>query len=333
MRCPTLNDLPTPPPDKTGWPWTEESPQLPDTMPDGSPWPKISIVTPSLNQGQFIEETIRSVLLQGYPNLEYIIVDGGSTDGTIEIIKKYEKWLTYWVSEPDDGQSHAINKGLRKSTGDIAAWLNSDDVYCENIFSVVSINMWDGRTTRNNVFYGNCLIIDRESNCISIIYGRKAIHVDILKFWKGKFSIPQPALFLSGNLFRDTLLDENLHYVMDWELLVRISKKSDLVYYDYEMAKFREHHESKSIISWKPFMEERRMVLERYFKETDKYYLIIFRAMYIGWMIRYYYHSEVRELIKRILARTLGQRNYSRLKYLKRVIFPLLSKESLFRKR
>ena len=118
-RCPQLSELPSSPPGKIGWPWTEESSQLPEKMSDGSPWPRISIVTPSYNQGQFIEETIRSVLLQGYPNVEYIIIDGGSTDNSLEIIKKYEPWLAYWVSEPDRGQSHALNKGIQKATGDI----------------------------------------------------------------------------------------------------------------------------------------------------------------------------------------------------------------------
>ena len=96
-------------------------------MPNGQKWPRISIITPSYNQGQYIEETIRSVLLQGYPNLEYIIIDGGSSDQTIEIIRKYEPWLTYWVSEADRGQSDAINKGFSRTSGQILNWLNSDD--------------------------------------------------------------------------------------------------------------------------------------------------------------------------------------------------------------
>ena len=95
---------------------------------NNSDWPKISIITPSYNQGIFIEETILSVLDQNYPNLEYIIMDGGSTDNTVDIIKKYEDRITYWISEKDNGQSDAINKGFHKSTGDILHWLNSDDV-------------------------------------------------------------------------------------------------------------------------------------------------------------------------------------------------------------
>jgi GT2 family glycosyltransferase len=118
VRCPTLNQLPPPPPGNTGWPWTEESLQLPERRPNGQPRPWVSVVTPSYNQGQFIEETIRSVLLQGIRTLEYIIIDGGSTDGSVDIIRKYEPWLAYWVSEPDQGQTHAINKGKRS-----ARWL------------------------------------------------------------------------------------------------------------------------------------------------------------------------------------------------------------------
>src|SRR6266568_9596943 len=113
MRCPRLRELPPAPEGKTGWPWTEETfPEEADQT--SSSAPGISIVTPSYNQAAFLEETIRSVLLQGYSNLEYIVIDGGSTDGTVETLRKYERWLTYWTSERDRGQCHAINKGLER---------------------------------------------------------------------------------------------------------------------------------------------------------------------------------------------------------------------------
>lgn len=117
-------------PGKSNWPWTEETD--PGVYTAEIQWPRISIVTPSYNHGLYIEETIRSILLQNYPNLEFIIIDGGSTDNTVEIIKKYEQWLTYWVSEKDRGQTHAINKGLLKCTGEIFNWINSDDLLAKN---------------------------------------------------------------------------------------------------------------------------------------------------------------------------------------------------------
>jgi GT2 family glycosyltransferase len=129
MRCPTLDQLPPPPPGKAGWPWTEESAPLPEVQPGGQPWPRVSVITPSYNQGEFTEETIRSVLLQGYPDLEYMIIDGGSSDASLEIIRKYEPWLAYSVSEPDRGQTHAINKGWMRATGGILAYINTDDCY------------------------------------------------------------------------------------------------------------------------------------------------------------------------------------------------------------
>ncbi len=133
-----VSDLPAFHTKRRGWPWTEQSDPLPETKPDGTSWPKISIVTPSYNQGQFIEETIRSVLLQAYPNLEYIVVDGGSTDETIEILERYDSWIDYWVSEPDDGQSDAINKGFDMVTGDLYAWLNSDDYYAPGALATMA---------------------------------------------------------------------------------------------------------------------------------------------------------------------------------------------------
>src|ERR1043166_2255932 len=117
VRCPRLKDLPDPLPNKAGWPWTEESNPPNNGTPVGPEWPCVTLVTPSFNQGEFIEETIRSVLLQGYPNLEYLVLDGGSTDNSVEIIKKYSPWLSYWVSETDAGQSDAVNRGLKRASG------------------------------------------------------------------------------------------------------------------------------------------------------------------------------------------------------------------------
>ena len=131
-----LEALPKPPEGRTGFPWTEElSPSVYDMDKE---WPTMSIVTPSYNQGQYIEETIRAVLLQNYPNLEYIITDGGSTDETKAILEKYDEWIAYWVSEKDDGQTDALNKGLAKCTGDVFNWINSDDYYSIDCFKILA---------------------------------------------------------------------------------------------------------------------------------------------------------------------------------------------------
>ena len=123
MRCPSLAELPAPPAGRTGWPWTEESPRCDEAL------PRLTIVTPSFMQGEFIEQTIRSVLLQGVGDLEYFILDGGSTDATREIIRKYEPWLAGWRCEKDAGQSATVNEGWARATGEVLAWINSDDWY------------------------------------------------------------------------------------------------------------------------------------------------------------------------------------------------------------
>src|ERR1700730_2315977 len=127
MRCPTLTELPPAPPRKAGWPWTDGTQPSSEVLPDGRSWPRISIVTPSLNQGTFVEETIRSVLLQGYPSLELIVVDGGSADRSIETIGRYSAWLARWIYESDAGPADALNKGFRLATGEILGFLNADD--------------------------------------------------------------------------------------------------------------------------------------------------------------------------------------------------------------
>lgn len=118
--------LPAAPADKTGWPWECNSPSI---FSSSLAYPKISIVTPTFRHGRYLEETIRSVLLQGYPNLEYIVIDGGSQDETVEILERYNQSISYWVSEPDRGHAHALNKGFARSTGEILAWINAGDFY------------------------------------------------------------------------------------------------------------------------------------------------------------------------------------------------------------
>lgn len=243
-----LLELPPAPQDKFGWPWTEATPPLPVKMPDGSPWPKISIVTPSFNQAQYIEETIRSVLLQGYPNLEYIIIDGGSTDGSVEIIKKYEPWLTYWISEPDRGQSHAINKGFSTSTGDIIAWINSDDYYLPGAFSAVALEF-----LHSNWVHGATIVIE-ENSCIQrLIEPERAADSKIDACFKNdvsfNFTVSQPGHFWAKTLINEIgLLNGKYHYCMDRDWMTRaLASGYRPTFINNSLACQRYHPESKTM--------------------------------------------------------------------------------------
>jgi len=242
MHCPTLSELPPPPPGKTGWPWTEESPQLPETMPDGSPWPQVSIVTPSYNQAQFIEETIRSVLLQGYPDLEYIIIDGGSTDGSVDLIRKYEPWLAYWASEPDEGQSHALNKGFTQVTGDILGWLNSDDLYCPGALRK-AVRLFQEETDVS-VVYGGHYRIDAEGQIIDKVW---ASPFDLRYMLYNGMDISQQALFWRSDLMRRVgMIDEELVFCMDRDLILRLIWHGKVIRTTKYLGMFRLHSEAKT---------------------------------------------------------------------------------------
>jgi glycosyltransferase involved in cell wall biosynthesis len=217
-QLPVLDDLPAAPTGKTGWPWTEGSEILPECMPDGSEWPRISIVTPSYNQGQFIEETIRSVLLQGYPNLEYIIIDGGSTDNTVDIIKKYEPWITYWVSEKDQGQSHALNKGFQKATGQLIGWQNSDDFYAPN--TLIHIAIESNRSSEFDVMYGQTHNTDAEGTFMRA-YPVSAF--DLCKMLPFLNMCNQSMFFRKRIFDRNFFIDQTLRHGMDQEFLIRLA--------------------------------------------------------------------------------------------------------------
>lgn len=217
---PNLKNLPIPSASKVGWPWTEQGEPLPEKMPDGSEWPCISIVTPSYNQGQFLEETIRSVLLQGYPKLEYIIIDGGSTDNSVEIIKKYEQWITYWVSEKDKGQSDAINRGINRSTGIWFNWLNSDDILMPNsLYTLAEIAFLDPAA---KWISGGRLLISETGNYIDQYLPWRTNPVIIGLDYPALF--PQDATFLRLDWIRseNIQIKNELHNVMDTVLYFQL---------------------------------------------------------------------------------------------------------------
>jgi len=207
-----LYQLPHPQKQLKGWPWDEETdPNLYSSRID---WPKITIVTPSYNQASFLEQTIRSVLLQNYPNLEYIVIDGGSTDGSIEIIKKYAPYISYWESESDRGQGHAINKGFSLASGDYHAWINSDDYYLRDVFSLITNNFI--KTKSKFVYgYGYSFSVDRKEYHL----------VKIIPFTDYFIKIPgivQPSTFWSADIHQP--IWEDLHCSLDYELWMRLVK-------------------------------------------------------------------------------------------------------------
>ncbi len=248
MCCPTLRELPAPAKHKTGWPWTEEVERLPDKMPDGRPWPKISIVTPSYNQGQFIEETIRSVLLQGYPNLEYIIIDGGSTDNSVEIIKKYSPWLTYWVSEPDRGQSHAINKGLTHCTGEVFNWINSDDLLCPGALRAVA-TAW---AKKAGTIIAGPVVDFKQDGTENVIVPNALTLQNFLSKKKARVNSwmwHQPGTYLPLSQVKEVGgLREDICFTMDHLLMIDLLETCEVVYIPETLARFRLHDNSKTTV-------------------------------------------------------------------------------------
>ena len=243
MRCPTLADLPKPPADKTGWPWTEESERLPDAMQDGGAWPRISVVTPLLNQKPFIEETIRSILLQGYPDVEHIVIDGGSTDGSLKVIEQYAPWVKSIVRK-GEGQSAALNRGFREATGELLGWQNSDDFYGPDNFRQAAlaaaqypdcdifnglVRGFQGLNSRPPWLFENCKEFSRASLLEEVC-------------------VMNQSMFFRRKIFdRGVFLEDDLHYAMDVEYFWRLSLEG----FQYQVVPamvgyYRQHENAKS---------------------------------------------------------------------------------------
>ncbi|HQF61497.1 MAG TPA: glycosyltransferase family 2 protein [Anaerolineaceae bacterium] len=206
--------------------------------------PRVSIVTPSYNQARFLEQTIQSVLEQDYPNLEYFVMDGGSTDGSLEIIQRYASRLAGWVCEKDRGQTDALNKGFARATGQILAWLNSDDTYEPGAVSAAVAALTSHPDAA--AIYGEANFIDENGRVI----GRfPAAQTDLPRLRRGYVHVPQQATFFRGDLWRAIgPLDPSFYFAMDYDLWVRLAGRGPLVYLPGQVwANFRLHSGAKTI--------------------------------------------------------------------------------------
>lgn len=248
--------------------------------------PKLTVITPSFNQGQFIERTIRSVLDQEYPNLEYVIVDGGSTDGTLEIIKRYEDQLAWWVSEPDEGQADAINKGIRQTSGEIVAYLNSDDYYLPDAFQTAVGEL--GRS-RARWVAGASVDVDEgyppvapgiwqpqhPSEFEGLLPGR---HWWMLRVW----CVPQPSAFWRRELFSEHgLFRQDMDFAFDAEFMLRLAYAGEipLMLPGSVLATRSVHPEQKSadLSQWRPEIRRFPALFDRYLTPTERRRLALVR--------------------------------------------------------
>jgi glycosyltransferase involved in cell wall biosynthesis len=205
--------------------------------------PLVTIITPSFNQARFLEATIRSVLSQDYPRIEYMIVDGGSNDGSVDVIKKYESRLDWWVSEKDRGQTDAINKGFARAKGDILAWINSDDAYEPGAVSAAVKYLQEHPEV--GMVYGDCNFINESGRVIGK-FGSAQTNYRLLR--QGYAHIPQQTMFFRADLWKQVgPLDPSFYFAMDYDLWTRISARSEIKYVPQTWANFRLHTSGKTI--------------------------------------------------------------------------------------
>ena len=219
--------------------------------------PLVSIVTPSFNQAPFLEQTLLSVLEQNYPRVEYIVIDGGSTDGSVEIIKKYEDKLAHWVSEKDSGQAEAINKGLAHATGDIVAWINSDDFYFPSAISSAAV-MFETYPDVGMV-YGDTVAVDENGEAIHFPKYAQWDLQDLLTF----NIIGQPAVFMRRDvLLKAGFLDPSFHYLLDHQLWIRMASHAPMIYVPERWAAGRFHESAKNVAQAEKFGQEAFRILD-----------------------------------------------------------------------
>lgn len=216
----------------------------------------VSIITPSFNQAAYLEQTILSVLDQDHPYIEYIVIDGASTDTSVDVIKKYENRLAYWVSEKDNGQADAINKGFAHATGDIIAWLNSDDYYLAGTISSV-VKIFD-QNPRVTLVYGNMFAVDEHGKTFNTLNYKQLTLEDLLCFQ----IIGQPAVFMRRSAMESVKLDTDFHFLLDHYLWIQIAQHGQLLYVDQTWAAARYHAEAKNRAKAAEFGRDAFRILE-----------------------------------------------------------------------
>ncbi|MFH1369906.1 MAG: glycosyltransferase family 2 protein [Planctomycetota bacterium] len=205
--------------------------------------PKVTIVTPSYNQAGYLEKTILSVLNQDYPDIEYIIIDGGSTDGSVDIIKRYQDRLAYWISEPDKGQSDAINKGFKRATGRIFNWLNSDDLLMPSAVKIAVYYLMNNSDV--GIVYGNRITIDERGNFLSLT---RAPSYNA-RIFRHHLAIPQETTFFRSELWSQVDgVEEELKFCMDYDLFVKLSKITQFYHIPFVLGAYRKHPLSKTVM-------------------------------------------------------------------------------------
>ena len=219
--------------------------------------PIVSIITPSYNQARFVEKTIRSVLNQDYPNIEYLVVDGGSTDGSVEIIRKYADKIDWWVSEKDRGQADGINKGLRRASGEIVAWLNSDDFYLPGAVTEAVQALQEN--PQSGLVYGNLQVVNENGETTNIL---KYADWQLQGLMEFKI-IGQPAVFMRRAVMAKAgYLDETYHYLLDHHLWLRMAARAGMKYVPRIWAGEHYHPESKNLLHAAEFGVEAQRIVE-----------------------------------------------------------------------
>lgn len=250
---------------------------------------KISIIIPSYNSGKYVEETLLSIINQTYQNFEIIWIDGKSTDQTLEIYEKYKNHIKYFVSEKDNGQSNAINKGIKLISGDIWAWQNADDLYHPDAFEKV-VKYFKDSKSNVGMIYGSIDYIDSNSD---FLYSRKSWKFEFKKLRRGRFNPLQPSVFFSTKIIdKIGRVSEKLHYVMDYDFFVQIGLIYNILSVNDVFGKFRVHNESKTTSGnyYKNFKNEYNQTIEKYSDGSmiDKIFIKYYKFRHsLGYTLKY----------------------------------------------